>query len=68
MSEAKFKISIVNKAEVMADLDEIKAELNEVEATIERIGKKASQLIDTVKCIRSADEKGGEKECQKQNT
>ena len=55
MAETKFKIS-VNKAEVMADLDEIKAELSEVEATIERIGKKASQLIDTVKCIRSADE------------
>lgn len=54
MSTAKIKISI-NKAEVMADLDEIKAELSEIDAIIDRITKKASQLIDTVKCIRSAD-------------
>lgn len=54
MPEVKITIN-VNKAEVMADLAEIKAELNEVEAIIERIGKKASQLIDTVKCIKSAD-------------
>ncbi len=54
MAEAKLKIS-VNKAEVMTDLDEIKAELSEIDAIIDRITEKASQLIDTVKCIRSAD-------------
>ncbi len=55
MPEVKVTINI-NKAEVMADIAEIKAELNEVGALIESIVEKASQLVDMVKRNESADQ------------
>lgn len=55
MPEVKITIN-VNKAAVMADLDEIKAELNEIEATIDRICEKARYLTDTIKRVQSDNE------------
>lgn len=54
MPEVKVTINI-NKAEVMADIAEIKAALNEVDALMECIVEKTSQLVDMVKRNESAD-------------
>lgn len=55
MPTAKITINI-NKSEVIADIDEVKAKLVETEAMIDRICEKARYLTDTIKRVQSDNE------------
>lgn len=55
MPTAKITINI-NKSELIADIDEVKAKLAETKAMIDRICEKARYLTDTIKRVQSDNE------------